>query len=45
MTPQRLKTYQQRAQDWLELNIIPTLVIKHFVKERIRDERATATRS
>ena len=43
MTPQRLKTYQQRAWNWLELNIIPTLVIKHFVKERIQNERATTT--
>ena len=46
MTPQRLKYYQEALASRLAqgFTLHPQL-IKEFVKERIQNERATATRS
>ena len=44
MTPQRLKYYQETFKDsWIYWPQMINTIIKLFVKERIRDERATTT--
>ena len=44
MTPQRLKHYQEAFNDlWKYWPQMTNIIIKLFVKERIRDERAIAT--
>ena len=44
MAPERLKAYQETFKDyWINWPQMCNSLIKHFVKERIENERAIAT--